>query len=177
MSYAKNLLDRATATAGSRYALAKLTGLNESDLSKAANGKRGVPAAWVLPLARVAGVDPTEAMEFWDMDRAEKKRLRRQLSSSVPGGGAATSPTSSASGERVRRPKGSGESDPQADSSAFDRVHIVSTRRCARSKAVRLSLERGGRRRLTHQPHPRSLFRVRAGAVNRRRQREASFLD
>lgn len=90
MSYGKDLLDRAAAKAGSRYALAKITGIDEGDLSKAAKGTRNVPASWVLPLARVAEVNPTEAMEFWDLERAEKKRRRRLSSSSAAGGVAAT---------------------------------------------------------------------------------------
>lgn len=90
MSYGKRLLDQAAEKAGSRYALAKLTEIDEGDLSKVASGKRDVPASWVLKLARVAGIDPTEAMEMHDLERAEKKRLRRQLSHSAVVGVVAT---------------------------------------------------------------------------------------
>jgi hypothetical protein len=89
MGYGKELLTAAAEKAGSRYALAKATGIAESALSYAWNGKRDVPASWVLPLSRVAGVDPTEAMENWDLDRAEKKRLRRSLSHSAAVGAVA----------------------------------------------------------------------------------------
>jgi hypothetical protein len=89
MSYGKDLLDRATAKAGSRYALHKLTEIDESDLSKAASGKRDVPASWVLKLARVAEVDPLQAMEQHDAERAERKKKRQQLSRSVLAGVAA----------------------------------------------------------------------------------------
>lgn len=89
MTYGKDLLARAAEKAGSRYALAKLTGLDEGDLSKAARGKREVPASWVLKLARVAGIDPTEAMEMHDLERSEKKRARRLLSRSAAAGVAA----------------------------------------------------------------------------------------
>lgn len=87
MGYGKDLLDRAAAKAGSRYALSKLTGIAESNLSRATHGTRDIPASWVLPLARVAEVDPTEALEMWDLERAEKKRLRRQSLRLALGGG------------------------------------------------------------------------------------------
>jgi DNA-binding transcriptional regulator YdaS (Cro superfamily) len=89
MTYGKDLLTKAVAKIGTRYALAKATGLAESEISRAWNGKRDVPASWVLPLARVAEVDPTEAMESWDLERAEKKRLRQQLLRSAVAGVAA----------------------------------------------------------------------------------------
>lgn len=90
MPYGKDLLTAAVEKAGSRYALSKATGLAESELSRVWNGQRDVPASWVLPLARVAEVDPTEALENWDLERAEKKRLRQQLSRSAVGGVVAT---------------------------------------------------------------------------------------
>lgn len=89
MKYGKTLLDRAIEQAGSRYALSKITEIPQSHLSDAFHEKREVPASWVLKLARVAGVDPTEAMEMHDLERAEKKRARRLLSSSVVAGVAA----------------------------------------------------------------------------------------
>lgn len=116
MGYARDLLAAAAAKAGSRYALAQITGIDESDLSKAARGKRGVPASWILPLARVAKIDPTEAMEFWDLERAEKKRSGRLSRFSGPDGAAETSPTSDDSGNAL----------PRFPRTAFDRLHIVS---------------------------------------------------
>lgn len=76
MTYGKTLLDKAAEKAGSRYALAKITGIAESGLSRAATGERDVPAAWVLPLAQIAGVNPTAAMEAWSQERAQKKKAR-----------------------------------------------------------------------------------------------------
>jgi len=113
MGYGKDLLDRATAKAGSRYALSKITGIPQSDMSDVVHGRREVPASWVLKLARVAEVDPTEAMEFWDYDRAEKKRLRRLWSSSAQGGAAETSPASSSS-DAKGRPGSGGKGHPGA---------------------------------------------------------------
>jgi DNA-binding transcriptional regulator YdaS (Cro superfamily) len=99
MGYGKDLLDRAAAKAGSRYALSKVTGIPESNLSEATHGKRNVPASWVLKLARVAEIDPTEAMEMHDLERAEKKRLRRHLSRLGVAGVAAICATLSSSGD------------------------------------------------------------------------------
>jgi DNA-binding transcriptional regulator YdaS (Cro superfamily) len=99
MGYGKDLLAKASEAAGSRYALAKLTGIAESNLSDAWNGKRQVPASWILKLARVAGVDPTEAMEFHDLERAEKKRLRRQSLPLAAAGAVAILLTFASSGE------------------------------------------------------------------------------
>lgn len=90
MSYGKDLLAKAVAEAGSGYALAKTTEIAESHISEAMRGKRDVPASWVLKLARVAGVDPTEAMENHDLERAEKKRLRQLSSRSAVAGAVAT---------------------------------------------------------------------------------------
>lgn len=83
MAYGKDLLDKAAAKAGSRYALAKQTGIAESGLSRAANGERDVPASWVLPLAQIAGVDPIKAMEQWTRERAAKKKARQDVAGRV----------------------------------------------------------------------------------------------
>lgn len=104
MGYGRDLLERAAANAGSRYALSKMTGIPESALSYAWNGKRQVPASWVLKLARVAEVDPTEAMEFWDLEQAEKKRRRQQSLRSALGGAAATFAISASSVVGLDRP-------------------------------------------------------------------------
>jgi DNA-binding transcriptional regulator YdaS (Cro superfamily) len=90
MSYGKQLLDRAAAKAGSRYALAKLTDISQGNMSEVASGKRHVPASWILKLARIAEIDPTEAMEHWDLERSELKKKRRQWSSSAAAGVGAT---------------------------------------------------------------------------------------
>jgi len=74
MRYGKDLLTKAVERAGSRYKLSQITAIPQSDLSDAWNGKRGVPASWVLRLARVAGVDPTEAMELHDLERSQAKK-------------------------------------------------------------------------------------------------------
>lgn len=103
MSYGKALLARATEQAGSGYALAKVTGLAESHISEAMRGKRDVPASWVLKLARVAGIDPTEAMENHDLERSEKKRLRRQSLHSAVGGVVATLLLFASSGDASAR--------------------------------------------------------------------------
>lgn len=77
MGYSASLLRRAVkAAGGSRYALSKLTDLPESHLSEVWHGKRRVPAAWVLPLAKVAGVDPADAMERHARERKLLRRMR-----------------------------------------------------------------------------------------------------
>lgn len=103
MGYGKDLLERAAAKAGSRYALSKLTGIPQSDMSNVVTGKRDVPASWVLKLARIAEIDPTEAMESWDLERSEKKRLRRPSLRSAAAGVAAICAIFASSGDASAR--------------------------------------------------------------------------
>lgn len=125
MSYGKALLTAAAEKAGSRYALSKLTDIPQSHMSDVILGRRDVPASWVLKLSRVAGVDPTEAMEHWDLDQAEKKRLRRLSSRSEAGGVVATLLFFVVSVVMLAWPLHAGAASGQALHSAVDRLHIV----------------------------------------------------
>lgn len=125
MGYSKQLLDRAAAAAGSRYALSKMTGIPQGNLSEAANGIRQVPASWVLDLATIAGVDPGTAMTEWKLERQAKKKAQRETAGQS--GGAETSPTSEPT-------SAGGNSPPKASAKGragrpFDLLRIVSTER------------------------------------------------
>jgi DNA-binding transcriptional regulator YdaS (Cro superfamily) len=123
-TYGKALLTRAVARAGSGYALARTTEIQESHISEALKGKRQVPASWVLKLARVAEVDPLQAMEHHDAERAERKKKRQQLSRSVLAGAAAICAIfGTLSGEQARASLVS-----HAHETAVNCVYIVSRR-------------------------------------------------
>lgn len=61
MEYGRLLIDAAAKVCGSRYALAKRLGLNESNLAQVYAGRRKMPVEWVGPMAVIAGFEPGEA--------------------------------------------------------------------------------------------------------------------
>jgi hypothetical protein len=76
MEYGKWLIDTAAkACGGSRYALSQTTKIPEQNLSAVYLGKRQFPLAWVVPLAELAGVDPSKAWAEVTAERARKKPL------------------------------------------------------------------------------------------------------
>lgn len=123
MSYGKDLLTAAVEKAGSRYALAKITAIDEGRLSRAWHGERAVPASWVFPLAQAAGVDPGEALEHFHAEQAEKKRALRRSG----GGVAATLLLFALSAAMLSGLPGPASAKGlTAEAGRFDLVHIVS---------------------------------------------------
>lgn len=80
MEYGKTLIDKAAEKCGSRYKLAKQTGISEGNLCKVHKGERSMPAEWAPLLAEQAGVDPVQALAQVVAEQApEGSRVRALL--------------------------------------------------------------------------------------------------
>lgn len=77
MEQAQTLIDKAAEVCGSRYKLAKLTGVSQGNLSEMVQGERGLPPALAGELAAMVGEDPRNAA-LVEVIAKEKDAERRE---------------------------------------------------------------------------------------------------
>lgn len=124
--YSKTLIDKAVANAGSRYRLAKQLGVSEQNLHAVYHQRRPLPMTWVYALAKLANVDPGEALEHVTDDKLSAQGKPRPLSALGVGGAEAVFDTSGLTAEaKKRRAKGPHEADEKGRNLTF--LHIVSS--------------------------------------------------
>ena len=143
MSTGHSLLDAAVKACGSRYKVAKATGISQTTLSLIASGKQGMGPTTAAKLAAVAGLDATKAAAVAIIE-AEKDPVERQvlervffqgaaramLVFSIAGGWLTLSPTTA---DAVS----SYQAHPVTSCEVSDRLYIMSTVRWLRNRLRR----------------------------------------
>lgn len=79
MDAGKTLMDKAQATLGSRYKIAKRLGASDSFLSKIANGQKHMPPTLAAELAEITGDDPREQALAALVDQEKDPQKRERL--------------------------------------------------------------------------------------------------
>lgn len=79
MEQVKTLIDRAAASLGSRYGLAKQLRVDQGQLSKIASGKEPMPPALAARLAALTGDNPKDAACMAVIEQQKDRAKRQEL--------------------------------------------------------------------------------------------------
>lgn len=79
MEYSLSLIDKAAEICGSRYRLAQVLKVSESNLASVKAGRRALPLEWVPELAEIAGEDPRDALAWVMAERLPEGSRARAL--------------------------------------------------------------------------------------------------
>lgn len=111
MQQGQSLIDAAAEVCGSRYALAKRLGANESFLSRVARGKQPLPPALAAELAAITGDDPIAATltQIVSHEKDAGRRMRLTALFRLPVTPGLTAGT-------AQQPRAHGPSAPEANS-------------------------------------------------------------
>lgn len=79
MNYGQTLIDKAAATLGSRYKVAKETRVSESTLTSVMAGRRPLAPLVAAKLAIITGDDPREAVCGAELDQVKDDDARQEM--------------------------------------------------------------------------------------------------